>query len=110
MITDILTIVMAILLILIIVFFAVLAWASGVEKARRTEEWKHYGPVDKCGFDSIEDKISKEVISGKWGRGQERKHNLETAGYDYEIVQRKVNNLAASSHRKKHRRRYKCKR
>lgn len=38
MITDILTIVMAILLILIIVFFTVLAWASGVEKARRTEE------------------------------------------------------------------------
>ena len=32
MITDVLTIVMAILLILIIVFFAVLAWASGVEK------------------------------------------------------------------------------
>lgn len=55
MITDILTIVMAILLILIIVFFAVLVWASGVEKARRTEEWKHYGLVDKCGFDSIDD-------------------------------------------------------
>lgn len=67
MITDILTIVMAILLILIIVFFAVLAWASGMERALRNKEWEHYGPVDKYGFDSIEDKIAKEVISGKWG-------------------------------------------
>ena len=72
MITDVLTIVMAILLILIIVFFAVLAWASGVEKARHTEEWKHYGPVDKCGFDSIDDKEQLAYIR-KWNDKQRNK-------------------------------------
>ena len=72
MITDILTIVMAILLILIIVFFAVLAWASGMEKARRNKEWDHYGPVDKCGFDSIDDKEQLAYIR-KWNDKQRNK-------------------------------------
>lgn len=72
MITDILTIVMAILLILIILFFAVLAWASGVEKARRTEEWKHYGPVDKCGFDSIDGEEQLACIRN-WNDKQKNK-------------------------------------
>jgi len=55
MITDVLTIVMAILLILIIVFFAVLAWASGVEKARRIDA---YEPYDGCKYEvKIEDKV-----------------------------------------------------
>lgn len=37
--------------------------------------------------------IAKEVISGKWGNGQERKEKLEKAGYDYKKVQAKVNSL-----------------
>lgn len=37
--------------------------------------------------------IAKEVIAGKWGNGDERKVNLANAGYDYNTVQNKVNNI-----------------
>lgn len=38
--------------------------------------------------------IAQEVIDGKWGSGEERKQNLKNAGYDYNKVQDKVNELA----------------
>ena len=37
--------------------------------------------------------IAKEVISGKWGNGATRKTKLEKAGYNYNKVQEKVNEL-----------------
>ena len=37
--------------------------------------------------------IAKEVIQGKWGVGADRKKRLEAAGYDYNEVQRKVNEM-----------------
>lgn len=37
--------------------------------------------------------IAQEVIAGKWGNGTERKTNLEKAGYDYNAIQKEVNNL-----------------
>lgn len=37
--------------------------------------------------------IAKEVIAGKWGNGEDRKKRLKAAGYDYDAVQRKVNEL-----------------
>lgn len=39
------------------------------------------------------DEIAKEVINGKWGTGNERKKLLEEAGYDYNAVQKRVNEL-----------------
>ncbi len=39
------------------------------------------------------DTIAKEVIDGKWGNGDARKKKLEAAGYDYNSVQKKVNEL-----------------
>ncbi|MGN1133719.1 MAG: GH25 family lysozyme [Oscillospiraceae bacterium] len=39
--------------------------------------------------------IAKEVISGKWGNGQARKDKLTKAGYDYDKVQSRVNQLVA---------------
>ena len=33
------------------------------------------------------------MIDGKWGNGTERKNKLEKAGYDYNKVQNKVNEL-----------------
>lgn len=39
------------------------------------------------------DEIAKEVINGKWGNGQERKDRLTKAGYDYNAVQNKVNQI-----------------
>lgn len=41
------------------------------------------------------EEIAKEVIDGKWGNGDERKEALTKAGYDYEKVRAKVNELVA---------------
>ena len=37
--------------------------------------------------------IAREVIQGKWGNGAERKQKLTEAGYDYSVVQKRVNEL-----------------
>lgn len=39
------------------------------------------------------DELAKEVIKGLWGNGAERKNRLTAAGYDYNAVQGKVNEL-----------------
>jgi len=39
------------------------------------------------------DELAKEVLEGKWGTGSERKRKLTQAGYDYDAVQAKVNQL-----------------
>ncbi len=42
------------------------------------------------------DQIAQEVIEGKWGNGQERIDRLRRAGYDYKLVQMRVDRLMAS--------------
>ena len=37
--------------------------------------------------------IAEDVIDGKWGNGSERKDRLTAAGYDYDKVQKAVNNI-----------------
>ena len=39
------------------------------------------------------DTIAAEVIQGDWGNGEERRERLEQAGYDYDVVQQRVNEL-----------------
>ena len=39
------------------------------------------------------DEMAKEVIRGDWGNGIERKKRLTEAGYDFSIIQKKVNEL-----------------
>ena len=39
------------------------------------------------------EQIAHEVIDGKWGNGEDRKTKLTKAGYDYDAVQKKVNEL-----------------
>lgn len=39
------------------------------------------------------DEVAREVIQGKWGNGSERKKRLIDAGYDYNEVQKRVNEL-----------------
>lgn len=39
------------------------------------------------------DEIAKEVIDGKWGNGKERAEKLTAAGYDYQTVQNRVNEM-----------------
>lgn len=48
--------------------------------------------VDKPQLKSI-DEIAREVIAGKWGSGQVRRTNLTAAGYNYSLVQARVNEL-----------------
>ena len=37
--------------------------------------------------------IAQEVIQGKWGNGADRKARLAAAGYDYSVIQARVNEL-----------------
>lgn len=39
------------------------------------------------------DSIAKEVIQGKWGNGEIRKQKLTASGYDYNAIQKRVNEL-----------------
>ena len=39
------------------------------------------------------DTLAYEVIQGDWGNGEERKERLEVAGYDYDAVQQRVNEI-----------------
>lgn len=39
------------------------------------------------------DVIAREVLAGKWGNGTDRKNKLKKAGYDYNKVQARVNEL-----------------
>lgn len=40
--------------------------------------------------------LAYEVIAGKWGNGTDRRNKLNNAGYDYNAVQSKVNELLSS--------------
>lgn len=35
--------------------------------------------------------VAREVIQGKWGTGLERRDRLSAAGYDYDKVQKEIN-------------------
>lgn len=39
------------------------------------------------------DELANEVISGKWGNGEDRKNRLTSAGYNYQEVQNRVNQI-----------------
>lgn len=39
------------------------------------------------------DELAREVIAGQWGNGDDRKRRLEEAGYNYNEVQNKVNEI-----------------
>lgn len=52
--------------------------------------WKGYIMEDK----TIE-QLAYEVIAGMWGNGEERKERLTRAGYDYDAVQAKVDEIMA---------------
>lgn len=41
------------------------------------------------------DELAQQVLDRKWGNGTERKRRLEAAGYNYEEIQKRVNELVA---------------
>lgn len=56
-----------------------------------------YGWINEASIQSVNEKsvdeIAQEVITGKWGNGNERKQKLEAVGYDYEAIRKRVNEL-----------------
>lgn len=46
------------------------------------------------------DEIAKEVLDGKWGNGTDRKNRLTAAGYDYDSVQKRVNEMLGNKNTK----------
>lgn len=46
------------------------------------------------------DKIALEVLNGKWGNGVTRRRRLTAAGYDYQTVQDRVNEIDAERRKK----------
>lgn len=62
-------------------------------------KWTHHGlPSSWVSYNGTPAKktneaIVKEVIEGKWGNGVERKSRLTAAGYDYNAIQKIVNEL-----------------
>ena len=61
------------------------------------EEESYCTVLDRVVGESYEkktiDEVAIEVINGKWGNGEERKMRLTEAGYDYDAVQKRVNEL-----------------
>ena len=53
---------------------------------------KLLGKTNNTNTKSIEE-LAKEVILGKWGNGIDRKNRLTKAGYDYNVIQTRVNQL-----------------
>jgi len=47
--------------------------------------------------DKSVDTLAHEVLEGKWGNGDDRKNRLTAAGYDYNAVQNRVNELCGAS-------------
>ena len=43
------------------------------------------------------DELAQEVIAGTWGNGPERKRALQQAGYDYDTVQQRVNDILSQN-------------
>lgn len=61
---------------------------------------KESGTTDDDNKKSI-DELAQEVIDGKWGDGADRKSKLEKAGYNYNEVQDRVNEILKEKNNKK---------
>lgn len=65
---------------------------NGLVKRRKEERELFMKPVTAPSLKTT-DEIAREVIAGKWGNGAERKRRLTQAGYDFMIIQKKVNEI-----------------
>lgn len=81
------------------------AWKNNVQITKLSQrKWLKHGKLPYITYVSevteskkSVDEVAKEVLEGKWGNGNERKTNLENAGYNYNEVQAKVNELLNGS-------------
>lgn len=47
------------------------------------------------------DEVAKEVIRGEWGNGEDRKARLTQAGYDYNVIQARANEMLSPQPQRK---------
>ena len=62
-------------------------------KQKESNRNSNYTEVGLLANNQNIDSIAAEVIQGDWGNGEERKERLEQAGYDYDAVQARVNEM-----------------
>ena len=63
---------------------------NGLIRRRKAERELFLKPVINK---KTNEEVAKEVLTGKWGNGVERKNKLTQAGYNYTIIQNIVNQL-----------------
>jgi GH25 family lysozyme M1 (1,4-beta-N-acetylmuramidase) len=66
---------------------------GGFNGYEKTTADKNKSGEDKPTSKKSVDELAAEVIHGKWGNGEERKKKLTSAGYDYSVVQARVNEI-----------------
>lgn len=59
-------------------------------------KWIEYEEVKPVEITKTIDELAHEVIDGKWGSGKDRKNRLTQAGYDYNKVQDRVNEILSN--------------
>lgn len=69
---------------------------GGFNGYAKTQEKPVEKPVEKP--KKTIDEIAQEVLAGKWGNGAVRKSKLTSAGYDYDAVQNRVNEMFANQY------------
>ena len=70
--------------------------APNVKLTNPVYNWKKSNNSDKT-----IDELAQEVIKGLWENGTSRKEQLTKAGYDYQTIQNRVNEILASSNQAK---------
>lgn len=65
-------------------------FTSGASSSNKPSAGKPSSGSSSSGKKTIS-QVAKEVINGEWGNGDARKKKLESAGYDYDAVQKEVN-------------------
>lgn len=73
--------------------------AYGVVKTRlKDRPWKWWGECPYIEYEKSQpklsiDEVARQVIEGKWGNGLDRVKRLTDAGYDSDVIQKRVNEM-----------------
>lgn len=79
-------------------------WGNGADrKSRLTKAGYDYNKVQSAvnklvkasqlSSEKVINAVAHEVIAGRWGNGQERIDRLKAAGYDVDVIQKRVNEI-----------------
>lgn len=79
-------------------------WGNGADrKSRLTKAGYDYSKVQSAvnklvkasqlSSEKVINAVAHEVIAGRWGNGQERIDRLKAAGYDVDVIQKRVNEI-----------------